>query len=408
MEEHTGASLSPVARCIGGNVVFGAGLFFHAFLYNFYVDALRLSEAVMGYAGAALTAGGLVMLLPAGRLVDRFGPRAGMAAAAVVAGVGLALGAVVVTPWPMYAAAAVAGAGGALWRVAVAPALMRLTNERTRARAFAWNVGLIVLSGGLGIAVAGAVPGWFQSVFHVSAIGGVRLALTAGALATVASVMPFLALSLPVGAGAARLEGGAEAPRGEAPRPGVPGALPFIGIVAVWMLGAALLAPFLNLYFARRYGLSIGGVGGIFAAAHVLWALAVLGSGEIASRAGARWVLPLVALLFAPAAWGLGMAPGLAFAGVLYLIQGAIGPITNPLIDQVLLADVAPDQQGAVSGWRNVAADVSGMVGASVGGVLLAERGFGLLFGAAGLLGLVGSVALLGWLRRPAWGKGGH
>src|SRR2546422_8303140 len=41
---------------------------FHAFLYNFYLDALHLSSEVMGYAAAALAGGGLVTLLPAGAL----------------------------------------------------------------------------------------------------------------------------------------------------------------------------------------------------------------------------------------------------------------------------------------------------------------------------------------------------
>ena len=59
----------PVARCITGNVLFGGGLFIHAFLYNFHLEALHLDPQVMGYAAAALTAGGLVTLLPAGRLV---------------------------------------------------------------------------------------------------------------------------------------------------------------------------------------------------------------------------------------------------------------------------------------------------------------------------------------------------
>ena len=57
----------------GGNVLFAAGLFFHAFLYNFYLDAIGHSEAVMGYAAASLTAGGLAALLPAGKLVDKLG-----------------------------------------------------------------------------------------------------------------------------------------------------------------------------------------------------------------------------------------------------------------------------------------------------------------------------------------------
>ena len=123
-----GARIRPIALCIAGNVLFGTGLFFHAFLYNFYLEALGQSELVMGYAVAALTAGGLAMLLPAGRLADRWSPRSVMVAAGVCAAIGLALGAWAATPWVIYGVAALAGAGAAAWRVAVPPVLMRITS----------------------------------------------------------------------------------------------------------------------------------------------------------------------------------------------------------------------------------------------------------------------------------------
>src|SRR5574341_1127510 len=300
MEEARRSGPGWVALCIGGNVLFGAGLFFHAFLYNFYLDALGHSEAVMGYAAAALTGGGLAVLLPAGRLVDRVGPRAAMVAAALVAGLGLGLGAWVVAPFPVYAAAAVAGVGGGLWRVAVGPALMQLTEGGTRARAFAWNVGLILLLGAGGIVVAGAVPDWFRAAIGVSRLGGLRLALLAGALATATSLAAFGFLRLsPAAAGPSPVpapEGrGADAAGRVAVR-----ILPAAGVVAVFMLGAALLAPFLNIYFTRRFSLSVGSVGWLFGGTQVLWGLAVLASGELASRWGARRVLPVAALAFAP------------------------------------------------------------------------------------------------------------
>src|SRR2546422_6726993 len=105
---------------------------FHAFLYNFYLDALHLSSEVMGYAAAALAGGGLVTLLPAGALTDRAGPQAAVTTAAVVLAVGLALGAVAATPLAVYAAAAVARAGSGIWRVAMPPILMGLTEPGDR------------------------------------------------------------------------------------------------------------------------------------------------------------------------------------------------------------------------------------------------------------------------------------
>src|ERR1051325_3489714 len=91
-------TLPPGVLLMPGNVLFAPGLIFHAFLYNFYLEALNLSAVVMGHAAAALTGGGLVMLLPAGVLADRLGPRAALSAAAMVLAVGLALGAGAATP----------------------------------------------------------------------------------------------------------------------------------------------------------------------------------------------------------------------------------------------------------------------------------------------------------------------
>src|SRR5919198_5970320 len=94
-EERT---LRPIILLIAGNVLFATGLIFHAFLYNFYLEALHLSTVVMGHAAAALTGGGLIALLPAGVLADRVGPRAALSSAGAVLAAGLVLGAVATTP----------------------------------------------------------------------------------------------------------------------------------------------------------------------------------------------------------------------------------------------------------------------------------------------------------------------
>src|SRR5262245_34057502 len=81
-----------------GNVLFGSGLFFHSFLYNFYLEALGQSPEIMGHAAAMLTAGGLAALLPAGRLVDRTRPGLVLLGATFAGAGGLGLGAVAAAP----------------------------------------------------------------------------------------------------------------------------------------------------------------------------------------------------------------------------------------------------------------------------------------------------------------------
>src|SRR5262245_23978485 len=87
---------------LAANVLFGSGLFFHAFLYNFYLDKLGLSPTVMGRAAAALTTGGLLTLLPAGWIFDRLGARFSLLAGSFICAAGLAAGALTARPLPIY------------------------------------------------------------------------------------------------------------------------------------------------------------------------------------------------------------------------------------------------------------------------------------------------------------------
>jgi len=394
-------ALGPVLSVIAGNVLFGTGLIFHAFLYNFYLEALHLSSEVMGYAAAALAGGGLVTLLPAGAFTDRAGPRAAVTTAAVVVAVGLALGAVAVTPLALYAAAAVAGAGSGIWRVAMPPILMGLTEPGTRARAFAWNVGLLVVWGGLGTALAGATSGWLEHGWGFQQLAAVRGALLLGAVGSATSLLVFGRLRVPEHAAPLA------APAAQSAQVGTSmlatrQMLLNVGLVAVWMLGPALAAPFFNIFFAREHRLSIERIGFILAAANVCWAIAVLASGELARRVGVGRVLVVSLLFFAPAMWGLSFAGTVELAVMLYWLQGVIAPVTNPLIDQWLLGQTPRERQGAVSSWRQVAADGSAMVGASVGGRLLEGGAFERLFAVAGAIGFVGGLGLIARARlRP-------
>ncbi len=381
------------------NVLFGAGLFFHAFLYNFYLEALGLGEATMGGAAAALTAGGLVALLPAGFVVDRIGARTAYAGAVAVAAAGLTAGALLERPLLVYLAAAVAGAGTATWRVAMGPIVMRLADAGFRSRAFSWNVGLLVGSGAVWMAVAGAAPGWLEGSLGLDRLAALRIALLLGALTTALSVVAFAPV-LPGGRLAPRLETppatGVLAPRIPPPL------LILVVLVAAWMIAPALVTPFFNLYFAREHGLEIGRIGVIFAATHAVTAVVVFASGELASRAGPQRVLGMWMLLLAPALWLLMGAGGVTLAVVLYLVQGFVSPATNPLIDQILLERAPTNRYGVVSSWRNAATEVGGVIGAGAGGVLLQAGSFALLLGTAGAWGLAAAAALILALRRTA------
>ena len=280
--------------------------------------------------------------------------------------------------------------------------MLRLAPPHLRARAFSWNVAVLLGSGALWTAAAGAVPRWMQGM-GMSEEGGLRAALLMGALATGLSALAMLAVSSATrddGDLARGTEGAPTRRSGGLRALAIPRRLlVLVALVAVWMSASALVLPFFNLYFARVHGMPVERVGALFATVQLVTAGVLVLSGEMAARRGPPRVLAAWVLVFAPALWGLAAIQALGPAVALYLLQNLVPPATNPLLDQLLLERAPPGREGAVSGWRNAATDGAGFVGAAAGGALLQEAGFGPLLAVAGALAILGGVPLLLALR---------
>ena len=247
--------------------------------------------------------------------------------------------------------------------------------------------------------MSGAVPerlatlGW-------TPLGARRAALLAGAALTAAALALFARLRN--AAAVAHVEQGRRDDR-VAPAGWSDARLALVtAAVFVWMLAAALTLPFFNLYFARSHGLSLTAAGALLGAGQVITALALFLSAEIAHRGGPGAALWFWTLVLPPALALLALGPGLVPAAVLFMVQGFAAPATYPLVDQLVLSRVAPERRGRAASWRSTATEASGVVGAALGGALLAAASFSTLFAAAAATALAGSLALLTAFRARA------
>ncbi|HMC55951.1 MAG TPA: MFS transporter [Gemmatimonadaceae bacterium] len=382
-----------------GNVLFAAGLVVHAFLFNFYLRELELPATVMGHQVAAMTLGGLSALIPAGLIIDRWGTRVALFAGVGFTVVGLLLTALARTTGLILGAAFVTGAGAAACRVGWGPAIMRLTSDEHRARAFSWNVALLIGTSAAWTFAAGWVRDWSPLRDIVgSALTPTQATLIAGAAVTVLSAICYA--GIPGTAATGRASGGKS--QLALPRSGNLRLL--VPLIALWMLAAALVLPFFNLFFADRYAMRVSEVGAVFASAQLVSALALIGAAELAARRGPRRMLFAWMALLAPALLALSLGLPFWIAAALFVVQGIVAPATNPLIDQLLLERAPRERHGIVASWRNAAAEASGAAGASTGGWILQTTSFTLLLQVAGVAAATSSLLLYGALRadRPA------
>jgi MFS family permease len=378
-----------------GNVCVAAGLFVHAFSFNFYLRELGFTASMMGHQVAAMTMGGLAGLLPAGVAIDRLGTRAALLGGVVVTTIGLAVAAVVRQPVAILAAGVVIGVGGATCRVSWGPAIMRLSTESNRSRLFTWNVAILIGSGAVWTALAGALPAQTNAAAAVWRLSGTQLVLLGGAAISALALPCYAALHLP--------SLGARTARRLTLIPRIPREVrTIVPLIAAWMLATALILPFFNVFFADRFAMPVSWIGALFASAHVGTAIVLIGAAELARRWGSQRMLAVWIVVYAPCLWGLAASTVLSVSVGLYVLQGLIAPVTNPLIDQLVLERVTPERHGVVAAWRNAAAEASGAVGASVGGWVLDATSFSALFGIAGVVAALAGAGLLVALRSRA------
>lgn len=394
---------------MGANVGAATGLFVHAFLYNFYLSGLGHGPVAMGWAQASLAAGGLVGLLPAGRLVDRIGARDTALVGTLLLGLGLAIGAFTESIVPVCLAAAMAGGGTAAWRVASGPLMLQLVPPEERALWFSRNVAALLTTGGVSMLAAGALAARVSTRFALTPVVAQRVVLVAAALSAIAGAAAYLLLPRDRPAHSRDASRGTSRDTARVASRGIPETRLAVGVaaIALWMTAAAIVSPFFNLYFRDVHRLDVSRIGLLFGASHLATAAIIAVAAEGAARWGAvrmlaGWMLPLAPVLLA-----LATGPGIAVGVALYLVQGLVAPATNPLIDVIVL-DAAPSaRRGVVASWRNTATELSGTVGPAVGGMVLASRGFGGLFSAAATVALIGAIALLAWMLNgpPAAGR---
>jgi MFS family permease len=304
-----------------------------AVAFNLYLLAGGFRESFVGTAISLNGLGMAVASLPAGLLADRWGRRRCLMLGAALDAAAQFARSSFLAPEVILAGSFVAGVGQALLAIAAAPFMTEHSTPRERTHLFSTFFAATLLAGVIGSMLGGEIPVWLgrlSGALHADRLHAFRGALWVGALINAAACLPL-----------ARLGGLKEqviARGGEGPPAAERGKLVPIGLNAFLIgAGAGLVIPFMNLYFANRFGCSSSQIGVFFSLAAVFTALASLLGPALARRFGMLRTAVAAQVLSLPFLVTLGAEDRLSVAVAAFWARATLMQAATPLVQTFVM-----------------------------------------------------------------------
>ena len=348
-------------------VITGVSFSIYQLIFNLFIVSQGYSRAFLGSLQSMPNLVALIGTIPAGVVVDVIGRKRSMLLAAVLRTVAT-LG-IVVAHGPGWLQASVIGFGIAqsLAMVSSAPFMMENSAAEERNALFSANFGLQTLVGFIGTLVGGYLPTWFGGLMKVGVESPRAYAATLGVtvLLSVVSILPLFAIR-------------EQRSRDAAVRSIWPWRnLTDLGLVArifvpniVISMGAAILIPYMNLFFKQTFEIPDRTLGTIFAVSSIVTGVATLASPLLAQRWGRIRALVLTQLVSIPFLLTIGFAPSFAAAAMAFWVRAALMNMGNPLYSAFAMEQVQERERATVSGLMGVSWNIGWTIGPFVSGYM--------------------------------------
>jgi len=373
------AKLLLLALLLDGFLFTAFGLFF-----NFYILSDGHSREYLGLINAMPSIAALVLGLPMGMLSDRIGRKRSMLIGFTLANFAILTMLVVRQPILMLVMAFIWGATGQLYFLSQAPFMMKVSDEKSRDLLFSLSFGVFPLASTLGNALAGVLPSFFSRLFNLptQSAAAYQAVLIASVASSFVVLIPILFIKEPP-----VVNQTPEAPIKHASFSSIWGILKRPLTIKLTLpglvtgVGAAMVVPYLNVFFSERYQMSDQSLGILFAVSSLLVGLATFIGPRLVTALGGKIrmivmsqaisLVFLVMLGFSPFAW---------MAVIGFLVRGTLMNMVAPLFDAYAMERTTETEQGTINSIRNWAWNVGWAVGPYLSGIVQQRYGFSPLF----------------------------
>ena len=361
-------------------VIIGLAFSVYMLIFNLYIVSRGYPRSFLGELQSLPNLISLFGAVPAGVLVDAIGRKRALILANVLQTLG-ALG-IVVSPGPDWLRLSMItfGVSQSLWMVSSAPFLMENSTEKERNVLFSAHFGLTTLVGFAGTLVGGYLPTIFGGLLSVGVESPAAYATTLGVTVTLSAISLIPVLLIEDGRRPVKTGLGSFLPwrniqdRRLAFRIFLPN--------VIISLGAAILIPYMNLFFKETYPISDKMLGTLFAISSVITGLATLASPLLAARWGRIRALVFTQLTSIPFLLLIGFSGNFWVSGISFWVRAALMNMGNPLYNAFAMEQFSERERATVSGLMGMSWNIGWTIGPYLSGYMQAspEIGFPPIF----------------------------
>jgi MFS family permease len=383
-----------LAMVIINGVIFS----FWQLFFNFYILQSGYTREFLGLVNAMPYASGLILGIPLGRLSDRIGRRLSIILGLVLMGIFMLVQIAARDPAFIVAGAFLYGIAYMLFVVSQAPLMAKISGIENRTMLFSLSYGLQTLAGSVGALFAGQLPALFGSLLRVGAhsAGAYQAVLITSIVLGSTAIVPMWMMdeAPPESLQTKRrgMVGIGGTPTGSIERTRLPRALISMTfrLTASQLLigfGAAILIPYMNVFFKDTFGISDSLLGVLFSISALLIGVGSLVAPRLSTLLGGK-IRAVVVTQAGSLCFLLlcGFAPFLWLSAAGYLIRTALMNMASPLYSAFCMERTPEQHQGFVNSILNITWTLGWAVGPFISGLVQEHYGFKPLFVATAIL----------------------
>lgn len=383
-----------IRLAILANIFIQIGLGIFMVIYNFYIRELGYSEQVNGQVISMTSLATALILIPAGLLSDRFGRKKVMLMGAIATGLVLLLRSVVELQSLLISFAFLTGITSAFLQVSAIPWLAENSKPEQRVHLFSIHFAVMTGANVVGNFGGGVLTDLFS--IYTTPLNSIRLTLIFGGIIFLIGLFPLLRFKE------------MKRPKGEkSKKDSLLGKIKLhndsfkiILLFAIAQIiigiGAGLVIPYLNLYFADRFQASNSIIGLIISLGQAATAVAMIIGPLMVRKFGEVKAVVILQLMSLPFLLITAYTENLWLAAIGFLFRQALMNAGNPIQMSLMMSKVDDSMKGLANsvnqmmfnlGWAVMGPVSTGIV------VMYGEYwGYAMVFSITAFLYLIGSI----------------